>query len=905
MKSDHCKILLLEDDKSHIELIRRAFKEHHQYELIAVQTLLQARQAIRDSQPELIIADYRLPDGKGTDLIKSLQDPLQFSPLIILTSQGDERIAVDAMKYGAMDYIVKSPATFEDMPHIVERALREWQYRLDKIQADQALRESEEKYRHLIESLNEGIWVIDQNATTTFVNGHMAQLLGYEVAQMKESNVLNFLDSQSTLIFKENFEKCRKGMKSKYDLDFIRRDDTRVSTFMSLSPIFDKFGNYLGAIAGVQDVTARKQMEAAVRASDKKFRDLVENINDVLFTANKEGIIVYISPVVETMLGYTPIELIGHPFSEIVYQDDQDQIPMHDKDILSLDPNPVEFRIFSKLGEIIWTRSSSRPVIENGEVQGFQGVITDITISKRMESALLESQEKFRALTENSKDIIIRFTKDLRFFYVSPSIQSIVELTPDQLLGNKPEDLGFDEDFVRFLNNNIRHIFRTGRTVRKEFEFNSIYGKIILDWQLVPEYNPDGIVHTVLTSARDVTQQKSAERMIREREELFRQLFDQRDDAVMLVDLECQIININKAAKRLYGYRKSDFLKSGISIIMPEELSNKFSRAVNRIERKGSFSITRTIQKKKNDTEILVDIEAKLIKLQGRNLVYCILKDVTDQIRLEEEAKIYQAKLIQENKMASLGTLVSGVAHEVNNPTNFIMFNAPLLKEVWADAYPILHQYYEENGDFMLGGLPFAELESTMPELFSGISDGAERIKNIVENLKGFARQGEIDRHTKFNINEAVEIAVSMLRPEIRKHTNNFEFKCQPDLPKVWGSKQQIEQVIINLVMNSLQSLPDKGGMVKIETMYQDSSKTVRVDVADNGEGISDEGLERLMEPFYTTKHNIGGTGLGLSISYSILKEHNGSLEFQSHLGAGTLASIILPIGKQKQETHS
>lgn len=901
VKNKIWKILLIEDELSHVELIRRSFRGHPQFELFVAQTLNQAFQQLDEKQPDLIIADFKLPDGKGTDLIKIPEDPVQNSPLVILTSQGDETVAVEALKAGAMDYIVKSDTTFTDMPHIAERALREWQYRLDKIEADLALRESEEKYRHLIESLNEGIWVVDENANTTFVNAHMAEMLGFEVNNMQKKNVLDFLDHAGITVFKENFERCRQGVKSKYDLDFNRKDGIRVSTFMSLSPISDQFGHFLGAIAGVQDITTRKQMEMAVRASDKKYRDLVENINDVLFTANREGVIVYISPVVETLLGYFPSELIGHYFSDIIYQEDRKQFSQNEKDIFYGTPGPVELRILAKLGEIMWTRCSSSPILEKGEVQGFQGVLTDITTRKRMEAALLESQEKFRALTENSKDIIIRLTHEIRFVYVSPSIKSIVELEPVQMLGRTPDEMGFDQDFTIFLNNNIRSVFQTGRTIRKEFEFNSIHGSVILDWQLVPEYNPEGMVHTVLTSARDVTQQKTAERTIREREELFRQLFDQRDEAVILLDLECQIININHAANELYGFLKHQFLKKGIDLFMPDELGDKFRRAIQKIERKGAFSITKTIQKKKDGNEILVDIDAKLIKLQGRNLIYCVLKDVTEQIRLEKETKLLQAKLIQENKMASLGTLVSGVAHEINNPTNFIMFNAPLLNEVWVDAYNILQAYYDENGDFMLGGLQFQELNTAVPQLFAGIVDGASRIKNIVESLKDFARQGQKDHHTLFNVNEAVEAAIAILKPEIRKHTEHFKLELAEQLPQVHGSKQKIEQVIINLLMNSLQALPAQGGSVQVETLLQSSNGMVRVNIVDNGEGISEEGLERMMEPFYTTKHSMGGTGLGLAISYSIMKEHNGMLEFESELGVGTMASILLPVRQRNR----
>ena len=122
-------------------------------------------------------------------------------------------------------------------------------------------------------------------------------------------------------------------------------------------------------------------------------------------------------------------------------------------------------------------------------------------------------------------------------------------------------------------------------------------------------------------------------------------------------------------------------------------------------------------------------------------MVYCGFRDITTRIRMEEEAKLHQAQLIHANRMTSLGRTVSGVAHEMNNPNNLVMFNVPLILSAWKDAVPVLDAFFRENGDFSLGGLPYSEMKVVVPKMAAGISDASARIKSIVENLKNFARR--------------------------------------------------------------------------------------------------------------------------------------------------------------------
>jgi polar amino acid transport system substrate-binding protein len=278
-----------------------------------------------------------------------------------------------------------------------------------------------------------------------------------------------------------------------------------------------------------------------------------------------------------------------------------------------------------------------------------------------------------------------------------------------------------------------------------------------------------------------------------------------------------------------------------------------------------------------------------------------VARDITERKKAEDQAKLHQEQLMQASKMVALGTLVSGVAHEVNNPNNFIMLNSPILKEAWDNAMPILEKYYKENGDFILGGMKYTEMRENIPSLFAGISDGAKRIKHIVEELKNYVRDKSADLTQSVDINEVLRSAVSLLSNMIKKSTNHFSIEYGKNLPLLKGNFQRLEQVMINLVQNACQALPDAQKGIFITIQFDRKASNIVINVRDEGMGIPPETLLNITDPFFTTKHDSGGVGLGLSISSKIVEEHGGTLNFKSEIGAGTTAEITLPVDQKNQ----
>jgi polar amino acid transport system substrate-binding protein len=271
-----------------------------------------------------------------------------------------------------------------------------------------------------------------------------------------------------------------------------------------------------------------------------------------------------------------------------------------------------------------------------------------------------------------------------------------------------------------------------------------------------------------------------------------------------------------------------------------------------------------------------------------------LAQEVAERNRALEELRLHQDKLIQADKMATLGVLVAGVAHEINNPNGLILLNLPILKDVYGDALETLEARYREEGDFLLGGLSYSLMRSEVPHMLEDMSEGAARIKRIVEDLKDYARQDSVVRMEPFDLNVVVQAAVRLMDASIRKSTQRFAGSYAQDLPIVCGNARRIEQVIVNLLINACQALPSPEQGIFVATSFDAEAQLVRLTIRDEGVGIPPEFMNRLTDPFFTTKRESGGTGLGLSISAGIVQEHGGSLSFDSPPGCGTTATLTL-----------
>ncbi len=283
-------------------------------------------------------------------------------------------------------------------------------------------------------------------------------------------------------------------------------------------------------------------------------------------------------------------------------------------------------------------------------------------------------------------------------------------------------------------------------------------------------------------------------------------------------------------------------------------------------------------------------------------IIWLGLKVDRQRRKAEERSKYQQEQIFQAAKMASLGTLVSGVAHEINNPITSVMLNGPAMEKIWQSVSPILQKYSRENGDFKVGNMNFANLQKRVPLLLSDISESAKKVKAIVSDLKDFARQAPSEMKDSVDVNNVVKKAAGLVKNLIQKSTDCFSVEYGQNIPHFTGNAQRIEQVVVNLLVNACQALTEDHQPISVATGYERLTKSVQVIVTDSGAGIPPEILERIRDPFFTTKRDDGGTGLGLSISEKIIQDHGGSIHFESKPGQGTSVTITIPLNSSSTD---
>lgn len=263
--------------------------------------------------------------------------------------------------------------------------------------------------------------------------------------------------------------------------------------------------------------------------------------------------------------------------------------------------------------------------------------------------------------------------------------------------------------------------------------------------------------------------------------------------------------------------------------------------------------------------------------------------------QIKEQVRLRQEQLYQSAKMASLGTLISGVAHEINNPIATIMLNLQVFERFWQSSEPVLDRHFEASEKFAVGGMPYPQLKERLPRLLRDAREGVDRVKRIVGDLKEFAGIHPSDSLSDVDLNTVVQKALGLVNSLTKKAASDFQVHYASDLPPIYGNCQRIEQVAVNLLVNACQAAAEAPLALRVTTGLREQSREVFFRVEDTGIGMTPEVMARIADPFFTTKRDRGGTGLGLSISHTIVKDHKGRLEFESQPGQGTTATVYLP----------
>ncbi len=676
---------------------------------------------------------------------------------------------------------------------------------------------------------------------------------------------------------------------------------------ITASPLTDSSGKITAAIEIVRNVTERRRAEDKLKESEARLKEAQRLAHVGSWDWIVETDTVTWSEELYNIVGMDPKAPAPRyqQLSKIYTSESWARLDKTVRQTLETGKSyELALEIVRMDGTTRWSIANGEALRDNsGRVIRLHGTVQDITERRRAEELLKESENRYKRLIESATDYIytvhVENGRPIGTSHgpgcVTVTGFSAEEYEAEPYLWHRmihEEDRRTITDQATRVLSGIAGPPLEHRIIHKDGSIRWIRNT------MVPRFDSEGRMVAYDGMISDVTERKQAEELLKESEERFRQVFEQNTDALFLFKMEdCRIMDANPAAVNLYGYLREEFIGNSLSLfIASRDEHEKFQRALNDPDGAGSVRIDHLITTKKNGAKVIVSIWGNIVRLKESRVLNCSFRDITEKLRLEEEKKLIQTKLIQANKMTSLGMLVSGVVHEINNPNQFISINAQLLAEIWEDLITILTEYYGNELDFSVSNIPFANLREVFPKLLTGISEGSHRIKDIVDNLKNYIRQDRSSLQGQVDIQKMISAATTILGNQIRKHTKNYNLILDKELPLIRGSAQQLEQVIINLIMNALQALPDSERGIWITASCDKQANQVVVRIKDDGVGMPAEVLERIPEPFFSTKLDHGGTGLGLSISYSIIKDHLGSLELESAPGEGTTVTIALPI---------
>jgi PAS domain S-box-containing protein len=430
--------------------------------------------------------------------------------------------------------------------------------------------------------------------------------------------------------------------------------------------------------------------------------------------------------------------------------------------------------------------------------------------------------------------------------------------------------------------------------INRPFSFYQTYKTMV--WTTISIFS--FLIGLIVLLSINIVNRHLAEKAMKENQEKYRVLIETIPHGILEISLSGEMFFANRTFLNMLKLTTENLVRQNFTNLISTNSRKKIDKYFKNNDRPSQDAPNSFKTKlRRSDGEWLdvqIDWNYKRDQEGNRPGITCVVSDITERLKAEKQEKLRQEQLLQADKLAALGTVVSGVAHEINNPNNFIILNIPLLKRTFESMLPFFSQRYEQIGDFEIAGFKFSQLRGEIPEMCDDILDGSRRIRDIVKDIKEYSQQNLADLIEAVDINQVIRSSVNLLGNYIHNHTHNLQIHYGKNLPLVTGNFQHFEQVIINLLQNSCQALPDKNKALIVTTHFISAAETVQVEIRDEGVGIPRKNLNGIFDPFFTTKRELGGVGLGLSISNTIIQKYGGKWTFTSQPGKGTTVKISL-----------
>jgi PAS domain S-box-containing protein len=787
---------------------------------------------------------------------------------------------------------------FEDSPiSLWENDFSEVKEYIDSLR-DSGVKDFREYFKHHPEALalcTAKVRIVDINTTTL-------RLYGAKTKEELLSDLNRVLKRESFTVFGDGIiTLCEGG--TVFESDSVSQTISGKTIYISIrwcvAPGFEN--NWEKVFVSIIDISENKKLTNTLKESERRYRLLVDSATEGIGVI-QDSRFCFTNPELLEISGYTEEELMSRPAIEFVYPEDRKMEGTLRKRRLGgedVETNHA-FRIIAKDKGIRWVRAHS-VLIEWAGRPATLSFLTDISEHVLLQEKLFTAACEWNTTFDAINDAIVLLDSDRKVLRCNKALTKLLRNSFEKIIDHYCYEL-MNCELESSKSCPFNCMLKTRKRETEVMQVDGLWIERIID----PIFNGSGELKGAVYIISDISECKKTEEQIRSQSEFLNTVMKSLTHPFYIVDVRnYKIVMANPAAKQA--------LANGYSTCY--QLTHNRKKPCNGVQhpcptlevtkKKGPITVEHIhtdLEGNKRNFEIhaypIFDNTDKVVQI----IEYTI--DITDRRKAEQMARAQQEQLLQADKMISLGILVSGVAHEINNPNNSITLNAQFLEKAWQSMVPILDEYQKEYGDLQIGGIVYEKLRNDIPLLFSGILDSSRRIKHIVDELKAFSRKDSSDVKAAVDMNAVVESAVNLMNNIIKKSTRNFKVSYEKQLPPIVGDYRKLEQVIINLVQNACQSLTSTDKRVIVSTYYDPKDRQVIVKIIDEGVGIPKEELKYILEPFYTTRRNFGGTGLGLSISSRIIEDHGGTLNFISYPGKGTTAVIRFPLLNKKIETN-
>ncbi len=749
-----------------------------------------------------------------------------------------------------------------------------------------ALKESEQRFRAIFEGAIDGILLADiETKKFHAANKIICEMLGYSLKEIKNLGVVDIHPKEALPFAMEQFDKLVRGEITKTtELPVKRKDDSVFYAEISTVLLKVDAGTYL--MGTFRDITERKRVEEALRESEKKYRAVVDISPDGIAIASK-GRHVFANQSLARIFGVSdPDKLLGKPIMDYIHPDYRkivrERIESQTKRGV-LAPL-IEEKMMRADGTVIHTEVAAAPLEYQGE-QAVLAIIRDITERKQAEEVLRESQERFKIAAQSASDLIWDWdipTGRLQWF---GAIDELLGYAP----GKFPRTIEAWEKVIH-PDDHDRVMAALDHHLKEQAPYNEEYRVRLKDgayryWtdRGTVLRDSEGNPLKMVGACTDITERKRAEEALRESEERFRLAFENANTGVCLVDLEGNLTKVNDKMCEIFGYTKEELERMTVNDIAHPEDMDKSPMFIQRTLRgetdRGTFE-KRYLHKKGH--VVTCQVSSSLVRnADGSPLCFIShVHDITERKRAEEESEVLREQFRQSQKMEAIGRLAGGIAHDFNNLLTII------------------------KGYSQLSLIELKE-DSPLKKNIEHIHGATDRAANLVRQLLAFSRRQILEMKV-LDLNAILTNLDNMLRRVIGEDIELITVLAE-DLGRVKTDPGWIEQAIMNLVVNSRDAMAS-GGKLTIETGNVDLDEAytcghvgvepgryVMLSVSDTGVGITPEVMERLFEPFFSTKEKDKGTGLGLSTVYGIVKQSNGDIWVYSEPGKGATFKIYLP----------